>query len=495
MTAAALLVIAVAAVAPRTPLVPIADPVATASSPLHRLLNGLVPAWPPSVVASMAIGGALILSASFLLGLHHARRGTVSLRTILILAVLANSTVALLPLLGSRDVFSYLMQGRLFAVHGLNPYTGIAADVPSDPFFPFVDPMWRGVPSPYGPLFIWGASLAAQASPAVGVLISKLVACAAVLVTLWLVVRISDRFDGRRTSDAAVLVGLNPVMILSVVGAGHNDGLVALSIASAIASATTPRRVRRPLLYDAATFGFLTAAALIKPVVAVALPLYLAARRAPPTARSRTTSLLLVALPGAVLAVAASLPFVRDPGAVLSVMRTVSGQWNFLSPAALPIVLTRLASWHPPSSEAALRIVTLLPLTFTLLAAVMLTLAAARRSRSSDVERLCTLSLILFLVAVSLPSFNHWYLAWVAPLIWAARRPFRAAFVSVCAVAPLIDAIARPTPYGVAYVAVRGATWAVAVPILVSVLILGLRDSLRGHPCSLRRGTRKPSLD
>src|ERR687885_589774 len=56
-----------------------------------------------------------------------------------------------LPGLFSTDIFSYVMYGRIAAVHAANPYIQPPADFASDPFLAWVFPFWRDQPSVYGP--------------------------------------------------------------------------------------------------------------------------------------------------------------------------------------------------------------------------------------------------------------------------------------------------------------------------------------------------------
>ena len=61
--------------------------------------------------------------------------------------------VVLLPLLFSRDVYSYSMYGRIESLHHANPYVSTPQDFSRDPFFPLVGPQWRTTRAVYGPAF------------------------------------------------------------------------------------------------------------------------------------------------------------------------------------------------------------------------------------------------------------------------------------------------------------------------------------------------------
>ena len=55
------------------------------------------------------------------------------------------------PALLSSDPYSYLMYGRIAAIHAGNPYIDTPAQFPGDPVLRYV--YWRDVPSFYGPLW------------------------------------------------------------------------------------------------------------------------------------------------------------------------------------------------------------------------------------------------------------------------------------------------------------------------------------------------------
>src|SRR5438132_332832 len=79
---------------------------------------------------------------------------------VLVLAILAAHVVFLLgPPLISQDVFGYLGFARMGALHGLDPYTHVAAEAPADPVIYYLG--WPYQHSPYGPLFTLSSYAAA----------------------------------------------------------------------------------------------------------------------------------------------------------------------------------------------------------------------------------------------------------------------------------------------------------------------------------------------
>ncbi|MBW0115920.1 polyprenol phosphomannose-dependent alpha 1,6 mannosyltransferase MptB [Pseudonocardia sp. KRD-169] len=146
-------------------------------------------------------------------------------------AVLTTATAWLLPMLVApplftRDVFSYLAQGAL-PLHGFDPYA-VGPEALPGIFTDNVHYFWQDTPAPYGPLFIlYAKAIAWLAGDQIilGVVLMRL----ALVVGLVLLVRalpeLSRRMGGR-PSLALWIVVANPVMVIHMVGGGHNDLLV-----------------------------------------------------------------------------------------------------------------------------------------------------------------------------------------------------------------------------------------------------------------------------
>ena len=121
---AGFLVCATVAAAPDSPFQPVLPEGAEPSGPLTTLATAmgfdrLAGSW--LIAAGVSAMGLAV--AGFLVLLREAWRGSVSLRAIVVLAVLADVVVVtMVPLLFSRDVYSYAFYGRIAAVYGENPY-------------------------------------------------------------------------------------------------------------------------------------------------------------------------------------------------------------------------------------------------------------------------------------------------------------------------------------------------------------------------------------
>jgi hypothetical protein len=151
------------------------------------------------------------------------------------LAILAVNLLLLLgPPLISQDVFGYLEFARLGVLHGLDPYTHVAAEAPTDAVFPFIG--WPFQHSPYGPLFTLGTYPLASLGLNGGLWALKLLAVVSSLAAVALTASAAEEM-GRSAKVAAVFVGLNPVLLELAVGGAHNDTLVLLVLAGALALA------------------------------------------------------------------------------------------------------------------------------------------------------------------------------------------------------------------------------------------------------------------
>ncbi|HEX4466370.1 MAG TPA: glycosyltransferase family 87 protein [Solirubrobacteraceae bacterium] len=213
--------------------------VAAASSPT-QYVPAHVGGWPgwlsgPLRGTSLGLGSrsfeALMLGICAAYGLVLVCARALSLRIVLIAVAIAHALLLLGPPLISQDVFGYLAFARMGALHGLDPYTHVPANIPSDAVTPFIG--WPFQHSPYGPLF----TLASYATAPLGVAggLWALKACAA-LASFGAVVLIARAAGerGRSPAGAAAFLGLNPVLLVLAVGGAHNDALLLLAAAAAI---------------------------------------------------------------------------------------------------------------------------------------------------------------------------------------------------------------------------------------------------------------------
>ncbi|MHA6783895.1 polyprenol phosphomannose-dependent alpha 1,6 mannosyltransferase MptB [Pseudonocardia saturnea] len=158
-------------------------------------------------------------------------------------AVLSTAAAWLAPMLFApplftRDVFSYLAQGAL-PLAGFDPYAVGPEALPSV-FTDNVHYFWQDTPAPYGPLFILYAKMVAWLAGdqiILGVVLMRLALLPGLFLLIKALPELSRRMGGR-PSLALWIVVANPVMVVHMVGGGHNDllvmGLLATSALAAL---------------------------------------------------------------------------------------------------------------------------------------------------------------------------------------------------------------------------------------------------------------------
>jgi hypothetical protein len=136
------------------------------------------------------------------------------------------------PPLLSSDVYTYAAQG-LLVDHGLDPYSVGPSALGNVRAVAAVDPAWRSVPSPYGPLatrFEQLAVVLGGGGPLGAVIILRLLAVGCVIAIGLLA---ADLASPRRRL-ALILTVLNPLVLLQVVSAAHLEGLVCALVLGAL---------------------------------------------------------------------------------------------------------------------------------------------------------------------------------------------------------------------------------------------------------------------
>jgi glycosyl transferase family 87 len=240
---------------------------------------GTTQAYGYLVVAAFVPYAAAVWAARRGVRLRWALGGTVLLHLLVLPAALSQS----------QDLYAYLFYGKMWAVHGANPYLDLPLRFASDPWFPWV--RWPDQPSVYGPLWTIltaGPAWVGRASLPVAFALTKVVTAALGAATVTGLVR-AARGRGMDPAFALLLVAWNPLVIVSLPLGGHAD----VALAAAWLWALVADRRGRPLLAAL----LLTAAALVKAYAGVVLLVYvvaLARRSLPVAGRAVATAALLV---------------------------------------------------------------------------------------------------------------------------------------------------------------------------------------------------------
>ncbi len=148
------------------------------------------------------------------------------------------------PPMFSRDVFSYAAQGEMTS-HHLSPYILGPFSMGSSPYVNPVDPLWGNAPAPYGPFFLFidgtinKITRHHQLATVVGLRLLEVLAVVMIGVGVAMLASSLKRDPG----EAFVLSALNPLVLLTIVGSAHNDGLMAGFLVLGVAFAIRKKMV------------------------------------------------------------------------------------------------------------------------------------------------------------------------------------------------------------------------------------------------------------
>ncbi|MFC7402598.1 polyprenol phosphomannose-dependent alpha 1,6 mannosyltransferase MptB [Citricoccus sp. GCM10030269] len=314
----------------------------------------------------------------------------------------------------SRDVYSYLGQGRLLHA-GLNPYQDWISELPGW-FMQGADSIWAESPSPYGPLFLLAARavwFVTGSSPEPAILMFRAFSVVGLALCLWAVPRLARRF-GTAPGWSLWISVANPLFALYMIAGIHNDALmIGLLLVGFVLLGPDSSRSR-----NLAGLVLVSLSIAIKPLTIIALPfaglLMLSGR---PSWRSRFTVWAWCAGAAAV---------------VLCAVGAVTGLWFGWVPAMLtsgnaafpyaPFGLLGLGiGWAvDAASGSGIRVVADVVYSLGKVIAVAFTawLALTRRPIHPVMATGCAL-----LAAVVLaPIIQPWYLLWALPMFAVVRR-------------------------------------------------------------------------
>ena len=152
LAGAGLLVMAVVGATPRSPYQPPLVPAGGPLGPLHDLAVAIgLGRVHGTALITVSTVAAFIATATFLVMLRAAFAGRVGVRQVAIFVVIGHLFLLFVPLLFSRDVYSYAYYGRIAGVYGSNPYVVTPLDHSEDALWDYVGPKWVDTPAVYGP--------------------------------------------------------------------------------------------------------------------------------------------------------------------------------------------------------------------------------------------------------------------------------------------------------------------------------------------------------
>jgi hypothetical protein len=459
----------------RSPFQPVLPGSAGPSGPFRWLaeLTGL-DAVQGSALVVVSVLTVALAAAAFLAVLREAWRGTISARTVIGLAVAYHVVVLFLPLLFSRDVYSYTYYGRIAAVYHANPYVATPSEFPSDPLALYVGPRWVGTPAVYGPLFTLLSSGVARMFGTVTASIAafRFIAIAASLATMAILAPLVRKVRPEREAFAVAMIGLNPVVLFQSVASGHNDVLVALSIAGALALVFAGKELPATAV--------LSLGAMVKATAAVPLLLLVVAVVAQTEPGRRTRALAAHAGIAATIALLFALPFLQTRDPTLGMVELARHQ-GWLAPSRFFGRVLDAMSGDALGIVARVAFAMGFVLALFLIARALVRRAPSIRAEAQGASWGWSLLFLMLLGPVLLP----WYLAWALPLAWLLPKIPRLTVVWIGTLLTVSQWATEPTRYPRAYDANVLFGHYVLAPLAVAVLAWLVVDFVR----RLRFGT------
>jgi alpha-1,6-mannosyltransferase len=368
------------------------------------------------LAAALMYGGvALMLWAWIMLGrdvLAHRVGG----RAVLSCAAVWTAPLLFAPPLFTRDIFSYLAQGAL-PLHGFDPYA-VGPDAMPGILTDNVHYFWQDTPAPYGPLFIIIAKTVAWLvgnNIIAGVLLMRLALLPGLALLIWALPELTRRLGGRVPVALWVAVA-NPMMVLNMIGGGHNDLLVVGLLAAGALLALRGRH--------AAGIGLVTLAMAVKASAGLALPFLVLVWAAHMTG-SRWVRIAKAAAAGIAVFVVVFGACTLLAGVNLGWLPALSAPSMIVNWMSIPTAIGQIVGWFASLFGGSQQL--FVNIFRGIGAAVLLWIAVrqwwAARDGGPDAIRRAGIVLLAtsFLSPATLPWYVSWGMAFLAMAPWTVR--------------------------------------------------------------------------
>lgn len=438
-SAVGILACATFAAAPDSPFQPVLPAGAEPSGPLTAVasaigIDRLAGSW--LIAAGVLSMGFAV--AGFVVLLRAIQRGLVGLRGVVVLTVLANVlVVTMLPLLFSRDVYSYAFYGRIVAVHDGNPYVQTPVEFGDDDLWPLVGPKWVDTPAVYGPAFTTASSVVARVfeTPAAQVDAYRWLAGVATLATVAAIAAITRRLRPGREAFAVAAFGLNPAVLFLGVASGHNDLVVAFSVAAGVLLLVRERTL--------ASVAVLAVGALVKATVVVPLLLVIVWVVTRSERERRARDLLTHAGLAVAIGLVCAIPYLQAEDPSLGMVE-LAGHEGWLAPSGLVTKIFGWLSFGTLGWLARIGFAAVLVIVFVRLARDVGRRGAAGEPVTSVAAAIAWSLLVLMLLG---PVLLPWYAAWALPLVWLMPRPARVTTIAAGLALAMVQWTTEPLRY------------------------------------------------
>lgn len=158
-------------------------------------------------------------------------------KLVMLWTILASGLLIFVTPFHSSDIFGYLNRGFQQSIFHTNPYLTTIAEIPDWQNSHLLHAHWIDNPCPYGFFFAqlthWLTQLA-NASFTNAYLILKTLNLALIAGTTLLIAHITRKLNFSKPWLAAYLFGANPLVLLHVMGNGHNDILMVFLLLLAV---------------------------------------------------------------------------------------------------------------------------------------------------------------------------------------------------------------------------------------------------------------------
>ncbi|MFN2543171.1 MAG: hypothetical protein ABR600_01180 [Actinomycetota bacterium] len=476
-------------------------------SPLHPVLPfGAKPLLPfriaaratgldalqPLAQAAVAIAAVALATGAFLYALREAWRGHVSVRLVVWLGLVFVAIAVALPLLLSRDVYSYSMYGRIHSLHHANPYVSTPAGFSGDPMYRLVGEQWRDTTAVYGPAFtLLSAGLTGWLHGPVALIWAyKVIAGLAAGSSILLVARLSRRLWPERAAFATALVAWNPVLLFHGVGGGHNDLLVELSVIGALSLIAVPRADaarsdgRAAAWRELAATAVLTIGTLVKATAVIPLVLAIVAAiwRRPARERVRTAAAHLGVVAAVGAAFAAPLFQTSDPTFGLATLATHEG---WLAPSRFFRVLLgdlgHVIAGGIGRSVAEMVVRVVFPVAFAVAFAVIVRMVVRRAPKLGAADQGAAWGWALLAATLAAPVLLPWYVVWTLPVVWLLPRIPRSVAILVSAVLTVSQTVAAAVRFPTIFHGTLFTGHYFLTPVLFVAFVVLLRELWRRY--------------
>ncbi|MCY7342432.1 MAG: polyprenol phosphomannose-dependent alpha 1,6 mannosyltransferase MptB [Pseudonocardia sp.] len=369
------------------------------------------------LATALVYGGVVLMAWAWIRLGRDVLAERVGGRAVLTTALVWTAPLLLSPPLFTRDVFSYLAQGRLPLV-GLDPYAVGPGAMPGI-FSENVHYFWQDTPAPYGPLFILLAKSVVGLvgdNIIVGVVLMRLALLPGLALLIWALPELTRRLGGRVPVALWIAVA-NPMMVINMIGGGHNDLLAVGLLAAGSLVALRGGHI--------GGIALVTAAMAVKASAGVALPFlvlvwaaHMTGSRPVRIAKAGAAGIGVFAVVFAACSLAAGvglgwLPALSAPSMIVNWMSipTAVGQighglvWLFVDVPQQPFILVARA-----------------------VGVLVLVVLACRQwwgARDGGPDAIRRAGIVLVAVSVLSPATLPWYLSWGMALLamtaWTPR--------------------------------------------------------------------------